>query len=107
MRFHKGHDGWGRDSYTIPQFAVVGSSDCGEGAAVASSDKVRAELEDFRKVLRANHIQSRIRFTLSGNCCMIKRWVVVHSKDFVAANKLAAEYLPEHKYDTRYIHEAA
>jgi hypothetical protein len=30
MRFHKGSDGWGRDSYQIPQYAVVGSSCTGD-----------------------------------------------------------------------------
>jgi hypothetical protein len=108
MRFHRGFDGYGRDSYPVPQFAVVGSSDCGTFSdSPAPSDQVEQELEDFRKVLRANHIRSRIRFTQSGNVFMVKRWVVVHSRDFSKAIELAGQYLPEHHSDTRYIHDAA
>jgi len=108
MRFHRGRDGWGRGSYAIPQYAVVGSSDCGTWSdSPAPSDNVIEELEDFRRVLRANHIRSRIRFTQSGNAFMVKRWVVVHSRDFARAMGLAETYLKEHDTDTRYIHDAA
>ena len=108
MRFHRGSDGWGRSSYRIPQYGVVGSSDCGTWPdSPANSDRVAAELEGFRRVLRSNRIRSRIRFTQSGNVFMVKRWVVVHSRDFAKANELAAEYLREHHSDTRYIHDAA
>jgi len=108
MRFHKGRDGWGRDSYAIPQYAVVGSSDTGMYSdSPARSDLVRDELEGFRKVLRANRIRSRITYTRSGNVCMVKRWVVVHSRDFPKAVALAEAYLAEHQHDTRFIHDAA
>lgn len=108
MRFHKGRDGWGRDSYAIPQYAVIGSSDTGTYSdSPARSDLVQDELEDFRKVLRANRIRSRITFTRSGNVFMVKRWVVVHSRDFPKAVALAEAYLGEHQHDTRFIHDAA
>ena len=86
MRFHKGNDGWGRGSYAIPEYAIVGSSDTGTYPdSPAPSDRVREELEDFRKVLRANRIRSRISATRSGNVFMAKRWVVVHGRDFPRA----------------------
>jgi hypothetical protein len=107
MRFHKGRDGWGRDSYQIPQYAVVGSSCTGDWSdSPAPTGKVKAELEDFRKVLRANHIRSRCGATRSGNVFMVKLWVTVKREDYVAAEKLAAEYLKAHDKDTRYIHDA-
>src|SRR4051812_11961530 len=105
MRYHKGRDGWGRDSYQIPQYAVVGSSDCGSWSdSPAPTDHVREELERFRVVLRQNHIRSRLVYTRSGNAFMAKRWVVVHSKDFMRAMALAAEFLEQHQHDTRFIH---
>src|SRR5260221_371738 len=108
MRFHRGRDGWGRDSYAIPQYAIVGSSDCGTFPdSPAPSDRVSEELEDFRRVLRTNRIRSRIRITNSGNIFMAKRWVVVHSKDFLKALALAEQYLAEHQDHTRWIHDAA
>lgn len=107
MRYHKGSDPWGRASYAIPEFAVVGSSDCGTWSdSPAPSDRVAAELEEFRKVLRANRIRSRIRYTTSGNVFMAKRWVVVNGIDFHRALALATSYLAEHQDDTRYIHDA-
>ena len=108
MRYHRGNDAWGRGSYAIPQYAIVGSSDCGSWPdSPAPSDTVAAELEDFRKILRANHIRSRISFTSSGNAFMAKRWVVVHSRDYPKALVLVEQYLREHHADTRYIHDAA
>ena len=108
MRFHRGDDPWGRSSYRIPQFAVVGSSDCGTWAdSPAPSNCVAVELEEFRKVLRADHIRSRIRYTQSGNVFMLKRWVTVSGRDFLRANALAAEYLAENDSKTRWIHDAA
>ena len=108
MRFHRGRDGWGRDSYAIPQFAVAGSSDTGTYPdSPAPSGVVSDELEDFRKVLRANGIRSRTAYTRSGNVFMLKKWVVVHSRDYPKALALAEAYLAEHRHDTRYIHDAA
>jgi len=108
LRFHKGSDPWGRSSYPIPRYAVVGSSDCGDYPdSPAPTAKVAAELEDFRKVLRASRIGSRIRFTPSGNACMLKRWVAVRGADFERAKALADEYLPEHDAETHYIHDAS
>jgi hypothetical protein len=57
-------------------------------------------------VLRANHIRSRCGATRSGNVFMVKLWVTVKREDYVAAEKLAAEYLKAHDKDTRYIHDA-
>src|ERR1035438_6843647 len=108
MRYHRGSDGWGRDSFAIPQYAVMGSSDCGMCSdSPAPSDRVANEHEEFRKVLRANHIRSRIRDTQSGNVFMLKRWITVCSRDFLKANTLAEAYLREHQSDTRWIHDAA
>ena len=106
MRYHKGRDGWGRGSYSVPQYAVAGSSDCGSFRdSPAPTASVVAELEAFRKVLRAKHIRSHIQYTTSGNAFMAKRWVVVHSKNFLQANTLAEIYLREHHNETRYIHD--
>jgi hypothetical protein len=109
MRYHRGSDGWGRDSYVIPQYAVVGSSDCGESAGYynpAPSGAVEAELNRFRAHLREHQIKSRFQFTQSGNVCMLKRWVVVRSQDFERAADLARAWLEEHQADTRYVHDA-
>ncbi len=108
MRFHKGRDGWGRDSYAIPQYAVIGASDCGGYSdSPAPTDSVREELERFRAILRKNRLRSRLVYTRSGNVFMLKRWVVVHSRDFARASTLAAEFLEQHHHDTCYVHDAA
>jgi hypothetical protein len=107
MRFHKGSDGWGRDSYRIPQFAVVGSSCTGDWPdSPCPTLRVKAELEGFRKELRKNKIRSRVGATQSGNVFCVKVWVKVAGKDFAAADKLARDYLKAHQSDTRYIHDA-
>jgi hypothetical protein len=86
----------------------MGSSDCGNFSdSPAPSDRVAAELEDFRKVLRTAHIRSRVRFTRSGNLFMVKRWLVVSGRDFLKANALGQQYLAEHEGDTHWIHDAA
>lgn len=98
----------GRDSYAIPQYAVIGSSDCGSWSdSPAPTDLVRDELERFRAVLRKNRIRSRFVYIRSGNVFMVKRRVVVHSKDFARAGVVAAEFLEQHHHDTRYVHDAA
>lgn len=107
MRFHRGKDGWGRDSYEIPTYAVVGSSDCGtQPDSPAPSPVVRQELMGFRRVLRQAGISSRFKYTNSGNLFMLKRWVVVRSTDYPKALELAEKYLKEHDKDTRFIHDA-
>lgn len=107
MRFHKGLDGWNRDSYQIPQFAVAGVSDTGTSQnSPAPSDDVAKELEDLRVVLLKSHIQSRLQVTRSGNCCCLKKWVVVAGRDFDQADKEARRYLADHLSTTRYIHDA-
>jgi hypothetical protein len=107
VRFHKGSDAWGRDSYNIPQYAVMGSSDTGTSYdSPAPTNAVKAELNDFRKVLRVNKIRSKFAFTRSGNLFMVKRWVVVSSKDYAKSRSLAAQYLKMHGMDTQFIHDA-
>lgn len=108
MRYHRSSDPWGRGSFRIPQFAVVGVSDTGDyDDSPAPTVKVMAELEAFRIVLRANRIRSRIEVTQSGNACMAKVWVVVRGADYERAKNLADSYLPEHDAETHWIHDAA
>lgn len=108
MRWHKGRDGWGRDSYPIPQYAVVGVSDCGGWSdSPAPTDAVKAELEQFRVILRRHGIRSRLKYTQSGNLFMAKRWVVVHSRDFMRAMRLATASLKVYDRETHWIHDAA
>lgn len=107
MRRHKGNDPWGRGSYDIPQYAVAGSSDTGTFSdSPAPTPVVETELEGCRAVLRAAGIRSRLRYTRSGNCCMLKRWVVVGKTDFDKAREIAERYVREHDQDTRFIHDA-
>lgn len=108
MRYHKGRDGWGRDSYAIPQYAVAGSSDTGRWSdSPAPTDKVHAELNRVRKeVLRPAGIRARIVATQSGNAFMRKLWITVHSRDFQAAAQLVSNWLAKHNADTNYVHDA-
>lgn len=106
-RFHRGKDPWGRDSYAIPTYAVVGSSDTGdEHGSPAPTEAVHKELNDFRKLLTSKAIVSRIEHTQSGNVFMTKCWVVVDEVDLKKALSLAKKYLKETKNQTYYIHEA-
>ena len=104
--FHKGNDGWGRDSYSIPQFAVAGCSVTDEqGPAPASVAK--RELTELRDYLRTAHgIKGRFKATPSGNCCMHKAWLVVSGKDFTAAKPQAEHWMENNKDFTRLIHNA-
>ena len=115
MRRHKGSDGWGRDSYDIPTYAVAGSSDCGSFSdSPAPTTKVLAELEGVIAFLKAQGVQADfwrpdgedIGATESGNIFMGKRWVVVPAKQFKLGTELADEWLDSHKRDTYYIHDA-
>lgn len=109
MRYHKGKDGWGRDSYEIPTYAVVGASDCGMWSdSPAPSDRVEAELKQFQRALgKATGIKSRCnRHTHSGNVFMVKRWVTVRGCDFERASEFAIEWLRDHDCTTRFIHDA-
>ena len=108
MRFHKGSDGWGRDSYAIPQYAVAGASDCGTWSdSPAPSDRVKEELGRLVSYLGEQGINARLaRPTQSGNVFMVKRWVVVYSSKFQQAKKLAEKWLEDHRGDTRYAHTA-
>jgi hypothetical protein len=105
-RFHKGNDGWGRDSYRIPQYAVAGCSVTDEeGPAPASLAK--RELIELRDYLRDYYkIRCRFKATPSGNCCMHKAWLVVAGKDFVAAQPQAEQWLADHWGGTHLIHDA-
>ena len=94
MRYHKGSDGWGRDSYEIPQYAVVGCSDTVRFSdSPANSDLATEELEAFRQaLLQESGIASRLgKPTTTGNVFCVKRWVVVHKAKFAEA----AAYAPE------------
>lgn len=95
MRWHRGNDGWGRDSYGIRANAVVGVSDCGMSSdSPARSDVVKAELDDFRQVLRQAGIKSRLKYNPQphGNGFVIKRWVIVRRADFAKAAAIALDY---------------
>jgi len=105
MRFHRGKDGWGRDSYPIPDFAVAGSSDCGPNSPVPT-DVIMAELKDCQQYLKDNGIESKIESGESGNVFCTKQWIVVSKSDFAAANKLAEKYLKATKETTDFIHNA-
>ena len=108
MRFHKGSDGWGRDSYEIPEYAVAGSSNCGMYSdSPAPSDRVKHELDRLQLYLKTHHkIFSHVETTQSGNVFMVKNWVVVKSSDFERAVPIVVEWLEEHRSETRYIHDA-
>jgi hypothetical protein len=109
MRYHRSNDGWGRGSYKIPQYAIVGSSCTGDWSdSPCPTNLVKAELEGFRKVLRLSHIRSSIRATQTGNGFMVKVWVCVKQADYDKALPIANTYLNEPKVrdNTRYIHDA-
>lgn len=109
LRRHTGQDPWGRDSYNIPQFAVVGSSDCGTAPdSPANSERVNAELQRFQDdLLNDTGIASdRSQPTESGNVFMVKQWVEVSKDDWQRAADYAREWLLNHDDDTRHIHDA-
>ena len=107
MRLHKGTDAWGRGSYSIPEYAVVGCSYCGEYSdSPAKGVVVAHELHEFAKVLKRHGIKSREKQTTSGNLFMVKRWVVVKKDDFPRAKKLALAHLKRVKDSTLLIHDA-
>jgi len=106
-RYYKGSDPWGRGSYSIPEYAVMGSSITGEWSdSPAPTSKVKDELNGFRKVLRQNGIRSRFMTTRSGNVFMVKLWVVVDKRNFLEAKSLADEYLKKNDRDLRFAHDA-
>lgn len=104
-RYHQ-TDGW--RGYSIPDYAVVGSSDTGTWPdSPAPTPDVVAELQRFRKeVLRPAGIKSRQRIARSSNVFMVKRWLTVAREDFDRASQLASAWMDEHKDDTRFIHTA-
>jgi hypothetical protein len=109
-RFHKGRDGWGRDSYQIPARAVVGSSDTGTWSdSPARSEDVTDEFKRFRRDLRKETglTVKRARPTPSGNVFMVKRWLVAENDgEWPAVAEFARRWLKDHKNDTRLIHDA-
>lgn len=106
-RFHKGNGGWGRDSYSIPQYAVAGCSYTGNAPdSPCPESTVRAETSALRKALLAAGIKARLKSTSSGNCCMTKIWVVVVGRVYTTARKIADAWLADHRADTRLIHDA-
>lgn len=104
-RYHR-IDGW--RGYYIPGTAVAGASDTGEFSdSPAPSHEVKAEIRRFqREVLRPHGIKSRQRWGYSSNVFCLKRWVCVAPEDFYKAAALAQQWLQEHRFDTRYIHDA-
>lgn len=104
-RYHR-IDGW--RGYWIPPGAIVGASDTGMwDDSPAPSDKVKAELQRFRKeVLRPAGIKSRVRFGTTANVFAGKRWMIVSAKDFDRAAQLAIDWTDKHIDDTNYIHNA-
>jgi hypothetical protein len=110
-RFHRGSDGWGRDSYEIPRYAVAGMSYTGEWSdSPCDGATVKEEIQRFRKeVLKPLGIHSRKQHTQSGNIFMVKMWVVVDGADFPAAARAAAAWFDERgngPAGTRLIHDA-
>jgi hypothetical protein len=107
MRFHKGNDGWGRDSYRIPEYAVAGCSYTGNAPdSPCPESTVRAETSLLRKHLLTHGIRARLQHTASGNCCRAKIWVCVTGKVYASARTLADTWLADHHHETRLIHDA-
>jgi hypothetical protein len=104
-RFHKGSDGWGRDSYEIPAYAVAGCSCTGEDGP-APEVTAKAEMDALQAALREAGIDSCYKATPSGNCCMVKVWVCVTASNYDRAKALADQWLADHRDDTRLIHDA-
>lgn len=107
MTFHKGNDGWGRDSYPIPKYAVAGCSFTGNASdSPCPESVVREETGRLRKHLLLSGIKARLRSTPSGNCCMVKVWVVVTGKVFAEAKALTNFWLFANQSITHLIHDA-
>ena len=107
MKFHKGNDGWGRDSYAIPEYAIAGCSFTGNGSDSPCPESiVREETSRLRRHLLTSGIKARLRSTASGNCCMSKIWVVVSGKVYAKARKLADQWLTDQCSTTQLIHDA-
>ena len=104
-RFHKGSDGWGRDSYEIPTYAVAGCSCTGEGGP-APEATARREMEALQGVLEDAGIKSCFKGTPSGNYFMVKVWVCVTASNYDRAKIVADQWLADHQGDTRLIHDA-
>ena len=96
MRHHTGNDTWKRDSYNMPDTAVVGCSHTGEWSdSPCPTALVKKELGDFQEFLKANKVRSNLKATESGNIFCTKIWVVVHPAQFEKAQALAKKYLVE------------
>ena len=108
-RFHKGRDGWGRDSYVVPGCALVGSSDCGDSAdSPAPLADIKPEFRRFvKEVLKPLGIKRvNVRHTRSGNLFMVKRWLCVPAKDWARCLQPAKDWLEANNDSTRLIHDA-
>ena len=107
MKRHRGSDGWGRDSYDIPDNAVAGGSDTGSAPdSPAPTSVISEEVSRLRQYLQDHGIESTVDVTASGNVFMTKMWVVVSSQKLVRANELAGFWLKENEKTTRLIHDA-
>ena len=104
-RYHR-IDGW--RGYSIPGTAIIGSSYTGEFEdSPAPGALVAQEIRRFRKeVLIPAGIKSRTRWGNSSNVFCMKCWICVAPEDFYKAAALAQQWLQEHRFDTRYIHDA-
>lgn len=106
MRLHKDADP--RVRYWIPEYAVVGGSDCGNDPdSPARTDDLIEELSWFARDMKA---ETGIRGVLSRPLCTNnkrtkKRWVVVAKPDYAAAIKYADEWLRANRVDTYIIHD--
>ena len=74
-------DGW--RGYSIPAFAVAGSSDTGGWSdSPCPSDSVEGEIKRVRAILKEHKIRSYVCWTETSNVFCIKRWVCVRGIDF-------------------------
>ena len=106
MRFHKGNDGWGRDSYSIPQFAVAGCSVTDEQGPAPASMAKRECIYLRSHIFKETGVRARFKATPSGNCFMHKAWVTVPGKDYKRVLPAVEQWLVDHRADTRLIHDA-
>jgi hypothetical protein len=103
-RYHK-IDGW--RGYWVPQFAIAGASDTGTWEdSPCPTPKVKAELREFAKHMRASGVKVRMRSGTSSNVFCGKRYVVVSGKaDYDRALPIAREWFKENDRSTQFIHE--
>jgi hypothetical protein len=98
-------DGW--RGYSQPVYAVAGASDTGMASdSPAPSDKVREELDLFKKEMREAGFHPKEAGGSSSNVCMGKHWIIVPVTEYTAAKDWSDKWLTAHESTTRHIHEA-